>query len=175
MSNVSCSHLMLCPRCGSGLSCQPSYAARRTSHQAQTRGMPAEPCPSSSNINKDHLPGAVLLCGALRCCTQITPGMASAAVKERLTRLGQGVLKPAAGLAALAAALRASAGLASLASISPVPGGSAAAVGALAGVDAAAVVAVNPWRWRTYLQHMQVGWMPCSKSHGWQLLLRQAS
>eukprot|EP00883_Tetradesmus_obliquus_P011533 jgi/Sobl393_1/4315/SZX67650.1 len=82
-------------------------------------------------------------------------GMASAAVKERLTRLGQGVLKPAAGLAALAAALRASAGLASLASISPMPGGSAAAVGALAGADAAALVAVNPWRWRTYLQHMQ--------------------
>jgi hypothetical protein len=85
-----------------------------------------------------------------------TPGMASAAVKDRLVRLGQGVLQPAAGLAALAAILRASAGLASLASISPTPGGSAAAVGALAGADAAAVVTVNPWRWRTYLQHMQV-------------------
>jgi hypothetical protein len=83
--------------------------------------------------------------------------MASAAVKERLNRLGQGVLQPAAGLAALAAILRASAGLASLASISPAAGGiTAAAVGALAGADAAAVVTVNPWKWRTYLQHMQV-------------------
>lgn len=61
--------------------------------------------------------------------------MASAAVKDRLIRLGQGVLQPAAGLAALAAILRASAG-------------------ALAA--AAAVVTVNPWVWSTYLQQMQV-------------------
>jgi hypothetical protein len=58
-------------------------------------------------------------------------GMASRAVMERLRRLGQGVLAPEAGLAALAAVLRgADAG-------APRPRG-------------AAVVTVNPFHWATY-------------------------
>lgn len=63
--------------------------------------------------------------------------MASAAVKERLNRQGQGVLQPSAGLAALAAVLRSAAS------------GSVSAAGN-------GVVTVNPFRWSTYLQHMQV-------------------
>jgi hypothetical protein len=74
-------------------------------------------------------------------------GMASAAVKERLNRLGQGVLQPSAGLAALATVLRSAPGLMSL-------GAPAAAV--LAGAAGPAVVTVNPFKWGTYLEHMQV-------------------
>jgi hypothetical protein len=72
--------------------------------------------------------------------------MASAAVKDRLDRIGQGVLKPSAGLAALAAVLRSVSGMARLAAPS-----SGLAQGA-----GAAVVTVNPFKWSTYLQHMQV-------------------
>jgi len=74
-------------------------------------------------------------------------GMASAAVKERLTRLGQGVLQPSAGLAALAAVLRSASGLISLSAPSAT----------LAGAAGAAVVTVNPFKWDTYLGNMQVG------------------
>lgn len=73
-------------------------------------------------------------------------GMASAAVKDRLDRIGQGVLKPSAGLAALAAVLRSVSGMTSLAAPS-----SSLVQGA-----GAAVVTVNPFKWSTYLQHMQV-------------------
>jgi hypothetical protein len=78
---------------------------------------------------------SAMVCGG-RCCFA---GMASATVKDRLNRLGQGVLQPSAGLAALAAVLRSAAGLM-----------------ALAGTAGAAVVTVNPFKWGTYLQHMQV-------------------
>lgn len=63
-------------------------------------------------------------------------GMASAAVKDRLNRLGQGVLQPSAGLAALAAVLRSCSRLTRLAGPS--------------------VVTVNPFKWDRYLEHMQV-------------------
>lgn len=72
--------------------------------------------------------------------------MASAAVKDRLNRLGQGILQPSAGLAALAAVLRAASGLTSLAA--PSAG--------FAGAAGSAVVTVNPFKWDTYLKHMQV-------------------
>lgn len=72
--------------------------------------------------------------------------MASTAVKDRLNRLGQGVLQPSAGLAALAAVLRSAAGLMTLAGRSH----------ALTGAAGAAVVTVNPFKWSTYFQHMQV-------------------
>lgn len=72
--------------------------------------------------------------------------MASAAVKDRLNRLGQGVLQPSAGLAALAAVLRSAAGLRSLGH--PSAG--------LVGAAGSAVVTVNPFKWGTYLKHMQV-------------------
>jgi hypothetical protein len=63
--------------------------------------------------------------------------MASAAVTRRLARLGQGVLSPAAGLAALARAMR--------------------AVG-FARPRAAPVVTVNPFEWHTYSKAvLQVG------------------
>jgi hypothetical protein len=68
--------------------------------------------------------------------------MASAAVKDRLNRLGQGVLDPAAGLNALAAVLRSAA--------------SPAGAGLLGGSARAAVVTVNPFKWGTYLHHMPV-------------------
>lgn len=73
-------------------------------------------------------------------------GMASAAVKERLHRLGQGVLQPSAGLAALAAVLRSASGLMSLSAPSAT----------LAGAAGAAVVTVNPFKWDNYLDNMQV-------------------
>lgn len=73
-------------------------------------------------------------------------GMASAAVKDRLDRIGQGVLKPSAGLAALAAVLRSVSGMTSLAAPSS---------GLVQGASAA-VVTVNPFKWSTYLKHMQV-------------------
>lgn len=65
--------------------------------------------------------------------------MASAAVKERLIRIGQGVLDPTAGLAALAAIFRTTATAAR-------PSG-------------APVRAVNPFVWRTYLSNMKVNGM----------------
>eukprot|EP00878_Enallax_costatus_P022353 GHUV01023710.1.p1 GENE.GHUV01023710.1~~GHUV01023710.1.p1 ORF type:complete len:421 (+),score=183.85 GHUV01023710.1:79-1263(+) len=90
-----------------------------------------------------------------------TAGMASAAVKDRLNRLGQGVLQPAAGLAALAAVMRGAAGVSSISGITAaVPGGLASAVAA--GADAAAVVTVNPFKWKTYMSHMKVC---CSVEH----------
>lgn len=64
-------------------------------------------------------------------------GMASKVVEERLVRIGQGVLRPEAGLAALAAALR------GVASGRPLVG---------------AVVTVNPFDWATYQRTvLQVG------------------
>lgn len=81
-------------------------------------------------------------------CVLLLAGMASAAVKDRLNRLGQGVLQPSAGLAALAAVLRSASGLinSQLAAPSALLGGSASA----------AVVTVNPFKWATYFQQMQV-------------------
>lgn len=78
--------------------------------------------------------------------------MASAAVKDRLNRLGQGVLQPAAGLAALVAILRAAARVRDM--NSPVPGSLRPSPDA--GAAASAVVTVNPFKWRTYLDHMKV-------------------
>jgi hypothetical protein len=60
--------------------------------------------------------------------------MASAAVKDRLKRIGQGVLEPSAGLAALAALLR---------NTTTHPGASPA------------VTCVNPFAWPAYFQHLQ--------------------
>lgn len=59
-------------------------------------------------------------------------GMASDAVKRRLVRLGQGVLHPATGLAALAAVLRCRTSMAS-------------------GLCGTSIVTVNPFSWHTYL------------------------
>lgn len=83
--------------------------------------------------------------------------MASSAVKDRLNRLGQGVLQPAAGLAALAAVMRGAAGVRSISGISTAVSRSLASA-AGAGADTTAVVTVNPFRWKTYLNHMKVCW-----------------
>lgn len=85
------------------------------------------------------------------------PGMASTAVKDRLNHLGQGVLQPATGLAALAAILRATAGV----SRSALHGKSGAIAGA--GADPSpAVVTVNPFKWKAYLGHLKVS---CHRLH----------
>jgi hypothetical protein len=77
-------------------------------------------------------------------------GMASKAVVDRLNRIGQGVLQPEAGLAALSAALR------GLTACAP---------------RAAAVVTVNPFDWPTYKRavlqvgHWGVGWAAMTMRH----------
>lgn len=70
----------------------------------------------------------------LACNPLASAGMASAAVKDRLKRIGQGVLEPSAGLAALAALLR---------HTTTHPGASPA------------VTCVNPFSWPSYFQHLQ--------------------
>lgn len=93
-------------------------------------------CPRMLGSSKRACMHAHTLLLTLSACAHSHAGMASAAVKERLNRLGQGVLQPASGLAALAAILRGAAGLGA----------------------GSAVVTVNPFRWQTYLSHMQVCW-----------------
>jgi hypothetical protein len=65
-------------------------------------------------------------------------GMASQAVKDRLNRIGQGVLQVSAGLAALAALLRG----ASQSSLSR------------SSINSSSVVCINPFNWGTYLKHL---------------------
>lgn len=62
-------------------------------------------------------------------------GMASSSVVKRLRRIGQGVLMPQTGLSALASLMRS---------------------GVADWQIGAPVVAVNPFEWRTYRQHLQV-------------------
>lgn len=77
----------------------------------------------------------------LRCpCISVHAGagMATQAVLNRLERLGQGVLQPQTGLAALAAAMQAT----SAACFASAP---------------SAVMTINPFSWGRYLTNPQVG------------------
>eukprot|EP00879_Flechtneria_rotunda_P004708 GHRR01004972.1.p1 GENE.GHRR01004972.1~~GHRR01004972.1.p1 ORF type:complete len:737 (+),score=307.37 GHRR01004972.1:227-2212(+) len=77
-------------------------------------------------------------------------GMASANVKERLMRIGQGVLEASTGLAALASIFRGTAGLIGTATVRPcmtLPG--------FLGAAGAGVVTVNPFDWKKYLGKFQ--------------------
>ena len=66
-------------------------------------------------------------------------GMASQAVKDRLNRIGQGVLEASAGLSALAALMR----------------GASHASPSSSSIKKSHVVCINPFHWPTYLKHLQ--------------------
>lgn len=109
-------------------------------------------CTHLTSVFHCQVPAAAEVASKLLLAIPLRPtGMASAAVKDRLNRVGQGVLQPSAGLAALAAVLRAAAGLTSTA----VPSARAA------GAAGPAVVTVDPFKWSTYLEQMQVGRRGC--------------
>lgn len=83
------------------------------------------------------------------------PGMASEAVKARLQRIGQGVLRPEVGLAALSNMMRAL-----QQPLQPA---------------LPAVVAVNPFNWSMYLSHLKVCYHGTCLMHNCQVGLNSMS